>query len=272
MLLWVGARRCLSIWTKAPCGIGFAICALIVLVATSFVSVSTNRESLGSVCRKQDKNAHDRQLYHYGTTANTGDIRELRETVIRHPVLVSRAPWPSAAAYLTDIGVDPATVGTLFLTSPRAVKEMCHPLFTSQMQGKVRILSQYLSPARVAAEVGAGKGILLSAPIVQVHMRVKLMERLDKPDFQLAESLRHTSKAVANNLGVSTAYTRYFYLTYKKLLQHLVKSVAVDTALDVKEGMFGMLQMDKETLFGRVMSPEEFEMQQRVRASVPKDT
>eukprot|EP00041_Stephanoeca_diplocostata_P019705 m.428469 g.428469 ORF g.428469 m.428469 type:complete len:212 (-) comp21378_c1_seq13:67-702(-) len=110
MLLWVGARRCLSIWTKAPCGIGFAICALIVLVATSFVSVSTNRESLGSVCRKQDKNAHDRQLYHYGTTANTGDIRELRETVIRHPVLVSRAPWPSAAAYLTDIGVDPATV------------------------------------------------------------------------------------------------------------------------------------------------------------------
>eukprot|EP00041_Stephanoeca_diplocostata_P019707 m.428435 g.428435 ORF g.428435 m.428435 type:complete len:510 (-) comp21378_c1_seq8:67-1596(-) len=39
-----------------------------------------------------------------------GDIRELRETVIRHPVLVSRAPWPSAAAYLTDIGVDPATV------------------------------------------------------------------------------------------------------------------------------------------------------------------
>lgn len=59
-------------------------------------------------------------------------------------------------------------VGTLLVTSPWAVKEMCHPLFASQMQGKVRILSQYLSPARVAAEVGAGKGILLSAPIVQV--------------------------------------------------------------------------------------------------------
>eukprot|EP00038_Savillea_parva_P001839 m.107785 g.107785 ORF g.107785 m.107785 type:complete len:752 (-) comp10634_c1_seq3:125-2380(-) len=134
----------------------------------------------------------------------------LRRMVMAVPdVLTDSGQLAKSTARLETLRVD-AKVITAALSHFRALRAMLDPKFEVDIVARVMLLDTVLPRERWEADTIAHEAALLWLPFNTLRERLRLMQRLNRLDLPITETVRLNTQAFAARLGVRPAYTRFF--------------------------------------------------------------